>query len=143
MRVFTVVCAAMVLTAAVRAEPVLRNGDFQIGGHTWAAAWRPLPGDTRIRRVTEGERAYLHLKLRRDADGGVVQRVELPAGAAFSLRMLATAWDTPSGGVVGSLVRCSDGVVLCEIVVDGIKRGEVAANFRTARPGPEVGRHLT
>ncbi len=89
-----------------------------------------------MRRVTADARCFLSLALRGDGDGGVVQQVQLPPHTRLSLRMLATAWDTPGGGIVATLVRGSDGVVLCELTAGGIVRGEIARNFETGCGGP-------
>ena len=137
-RVATLLATAALIASviSVGADEIVRNSDFESGGRTWSAGWRPLGGEVRLRRVTEDDRCYLSLLLRGDGDGGVVQQVQLPAHTKLSLRMLATAWDTPGGGVIATLVRSSDGVVLCELTADGIERGEVARNFETGSGGP-------
>ncbi len=118
------------------ADDVVRNSSFESGGRTWSAGWQPLGGEVRVRRAAEDGRCFLQMLLRGDGDGGVVQQVQLPPNATLSLRMLATAWDTPGGGVTATLVRSSDGVVLCELTAGGIERGEVARNFQTGCGGP-------
>lgn len=131
-----VVASAVLLTAVGWSQPLVYNGDFAWGGQSWVAGWRPLSGDAQIRRIIREGRPYLHMMLRSDFDGGLVQRVQLPPGRTLSLRLLATTWETPGGGVAASLVRCRDGVVLCELVVEGVKRGELGRNFATGCGGP-------
>ncbi len=130
------IAALAALAGGVAADELVRNGDFEQGGRTWCAHWRPTGGEVRVRRVVEHEDASLRLILRGDGDGGVVQVVDMPANAKLSLRLLATAWDTPGGGVVAGLIRQSDGAVLCEMMVGGIERGEISRNFQTGAGGP-------
>ncbi len=121
---------------ADRAPEIVRNGDFQVGGKAWFAAWRPLHGAVRCLRAGEGEQKHLHMTLRADGDGGLTQVVELPAGRRLSLRVLATAWDIAESGVIVSLVRVADAKVLAELAVGRIVRGEVSCNFDSGRGGP-------
>ncbi|MGC9317776.1 MAG: glycoside hydrolase family 20 zincin-like fold domain-containing protein [Armatimonadota bacterium] len=120
----------------VRTVGLVSNPCFESGGYTYADHWRPLPGSFRmLRRSTHGGGHSLYLQLREDGDGGVIQTVSLPPGRSLSLRLLATSWSDEGAAVVASLVWCADGVVLCEVVVDGIERGEMGEDFDTGPGG--------
>ncbi len=129
--------AAAAATLPVGASGIVANGEFDAGGRTYADHWRPLPGSFRMHRRSDstGEHS-LYLQLRADGDGGVVQVVDLPPGRRLSLRVLATCWANGNDAVVAGLIRRGDGLVLAEIVVDGIERGEMAADFETGPGGP-------
>ncbi|MEA3403164.1 MAG: glycoside hydrolase family 20 zincin-like fold domain-containing protein [Armatimonadota bacterium] len=121
----------------LRSLGLVTNPCFESGGYTYADHWRPLPGSFRmLRRATEGGGHSLYLQLREDGDGGVLQTVDLPPGRSLSLRILATSWSDEGSAVVASLVRRTDGLLLCEVVVDGIERGEMAQSFDTGPGGP-------
>ncbi len=136
----TCALACLIATAAAAlpagASGIVANGEFDAGGHTYADRWRPLPGSFRMHRRggSTGDHS-LYLQLRADGDGGVVQVVDLPPGRRLSLRVLATCWANGNDAVVAGLIRRGDGLVLAEIVVDGIKRGEMAADFETVPGG--------
>ncbi len=123
--------------APERRLEIVRNGEFERGGMSWAADWRPLPGAFRMHRVLgeTGEHS-LFLGLREDGDGGVVQTVTLPAHRALSLRVLATCHTSTEAAVVATLTRVADGVVLAEVVVNGIERGVLAEGFDSGPGGP-------
>lgn len=134
----TIAClvAALALTAAQ--AQIVTNGQFDEGGYTYADDWRPLPGGGfRMLRKTDPRDGHsLFLRLGRDGDGGVAQTVDLPARRTLSLRMLATCWANGTDCALATLTRLSDGMVLAEVRVDGIERGELAANFDTGAGGP-------
>ena len=127
----------MMPTAALADQParIVRNGDFEVGGTMWFAAWRPLHGAVQCLRAGEEGHKHLYMRLRSDGDGGLTQAVELPPRQTLSLRMLATAWDIADGGVILELVRAADGKVLAEIAVGRIVRGIVGCNFNTESGG--------
>ncbi|MGD9498088.1 MAG: glycoside hydrolase family 20 zincin-like fold domain-containing protein [Armatimonadota bacterium] len=119
------------------ADGIVSNSHFRAGGYSYADCWRPLPGSVRIHRQTRRlDGVSLYLELRDDGDGGVMQIVQLPPKRTLSLRMLATCWANGDDCLTASLVRCADGVVLAEVTVDGIERGELAADFDTGPGGP-------
>ncbi len=129
--------ALIVSPLAVNADAVVLNGDFAAGGYSYADHWRPLPGRFRmLRRAEPGGRHSLYLQLREEGDGGVIQTIDLPPRQTLSLRMLATCWANGDDRVIASLIRVRDGIVLAEVVVDGIERGELAVNFATGPGGP-------
>lgn len=134
----TVACLVTVLTLAGAHAQIVANAHFDTGGYTYADHWRPLPGGgfRMLRRAEPGDGHSLYLQLRADGDGGVAQTVCLPAGRTLSLRMLATCWANGGDCALATLTRLSDGVVLAEVKVDGIERGEMAANFDTGAGGP-------
>lgn len=119
-----------------RSMGLVRNPHFEAGGHSYATAWRPLPGSFRMHRVIgEMGEAGLFLALREDGDGGVSQVITLPRNRRLSLRMLATCWTERDCSAVATLTR-ADGTVLAEVVVDGIKRGMLAESFNSGSGGP-------
>ena len=136
MKTTCIAVMAICLAAGMAPAEIVRNPDFAAGGRTWSAGWRPLPGEVRVLRGDQEGRHCLTMVLRGDGDGGVVQQVTLPARRRLSLRMLATAWDTPSGGVVATLIRLSDRQVLCELLVADIVRDQVSRSFDTGSGGP-------
>ncbi len=128
---------ALMVAAPLAAEDLVANADFASGGYTYADHWRPLPGSFRMLRPPRPDGDHsLYLQLRDDGDGGVMQIVELPPDRALSLRLLATCWADGNDCAIASLVRVADGVVLAEVTVDGIERGELSANFDTGPGGP-------
>lgn len=135
-RLIACLVAALALTAAQ--AQIVTNGQFDEGGYTYVDGWRPLPGGGyRMLRKTDPRDGHsLFLRLRRDGDGGVAQTVDLPAKRTLSLRMLATCWANGTDCALATLTRLSDGMVLAEVRVDGIERGELAANFETGAGGP-------
>lgn len=136
----TLVCLSVALVVgplAADADDIVANDHFAVGGYSYADYWRPLPGQFRmLRRAEPSGRHSLYLQLRDEGDGGVIQTIELPPRRTLSLRMLATCWANGDDRVIASLVRVGDGVVLAEVVVDGIERGELAANFESGPGGP-------
>ncbi len=132
-------CLAAALTIAappVAADDIVANAQFASGGYTYADHWRPLPSNVRMLRRARTDGGHnLYLQLRDEGDGGVMQIVELPPERTLSLRMLATCWADGNACVVAGLTRVDDGVVLAEIRVDGIERGELSANFDTGAGG--------
>ena len=133
-----IVClvAALALTAAH--AQIVANGHFDDGGYTYADHWRPLPGGgfRMLRKAEPRDGHSLYLQLREEGDGGVAQTVYLPAGRMLSLRMLATCWADGDDCALATLTRLSDGVVLAEVTVKGIERGELSANFDAGAGGP-------
>ncbi len=122
--------------APQRGLEIVMNGEFEQGGMAWAAGWRPLPGAFRLHRVQrEAGEHSLFLGLRDGGDGGVMQVVNLPAHRALSLRVLATCHTSTEAAVVATLTRVADGVVLAEVVVDGIERGVLAEGFDSGPGG--------
>ncbi len=136
-RVLTLALSLMVATAALADQPaeIVRNGEFEIGGKMWFAAWRPLHGAVQCLRAGEQGHKHLYMRLRAEGDGGLTQAVELPPRQTLSLRTLATAWDTADGGVIVELVGAADGRVLAEIEVGHIVQGVVECNFDTGGGG--------
>lgn len=120
-----------------RADGIVNNPQFEDGGASYAAHWRPLPGSFRMHRRFDDVNGHsLFVQLREDGDGGVVQQIMLPPREHLSLRMLATCWSSDECAVVASVVRIDDGEVLTEVVVDGIERGVMAQNLWTGAGGP-------
>ncbi len=116
---------------------IVQNAYFESGGMSYADHWRPLPGILRMhRRPREMGGHSLFLQLREDGDGGVIQTVNLPPRRKLSLRVLATCHANAECAVVATLTRAADGVVLAEVVVDGIERGVLAQAFETGSGGP-------
>lgn len=139
----TVICCAAGAEVFVgpqapeRGLGIVQNPSFDRGGLSYADHWRPLPGAFRMHRTQrEDTRNSLFLQLREDGDGGVVQTVILPPRRALSLRLLATCHADEECAAVATLTRCADGVVLAEVVVDGIERGVLAQGFETGPGGP-------
>jgi hypothetical protein len=120
-----------------RALEIVRNGDFDAGGRSYASGWQRLPGTFRIHRTEDEVGGHsLFLKLREDGEAGVVQTVQLPPRRALSLRLLATCHTSTEAAVVATLTRLEDGLVLAEVTVDGIERGTLAQGFDSGRGGP-------
>lgn len=139
------VLAGCLASAEVFVEPqaperslgIVTNAEFDAGGMSYAHGWRPLPGSFRMhRRQNEACAWSLFLGLREEGEAGVMQTVHLPPRRSLSLRVLATAHTDTGAAVVVTLVRASDGVILAEVVVDGIERGVLAQGFESGPGGP-------